>query len=538
MNACLRWAGLLTLFVSLLGHFPVQSAHATPLAPDCTNASLINAITQANTNNVADSINLPAGCVYTFTAPSSTSPQNNGPNALPVILNDVPGLDLTLNGNGATLLRAAGGTNFRLLGTDTDVTLEINNLTVRQGKTPNEGGGIHILERSNVFIRNSTFEDNVALATGDEDGGGAIFSKLSHLQVENSRFTRNSAGNGGAIKNLINDLTLSNSVFTQNSSTLAKGTTNGGGAIIIDGANRDGTRTISMSDVTFRNNKSRYQGGALMSYLYSSDRVTIERSTFADNLAEQLPTNPGQYWGYGGGAWLGGEGAAYSYSISSSTFNNNVAHRSGGGLYLQGDGYVDLTNSTIALNQALNPRNPTDGLGGGVFTSNIRMTITNSTIASNLAGWMGGGFWVAQPNIILMNSIVANNTALNGGNPWNIKRNCGTSAAYPGPVTSYMLDGGHNLEWPPRNLADGSDGYCTNAMRVADPLLGALLPNGGTTATLALAASSPAVNTASTCPTFDQRGRTRAGQCDVGAFEYDGSAFVPDQVVYIPMIRR
>ena len=106
MPACLGRLGLLMILLSAAIR-PTQSAPArTALAPDCTVASLIAALAAANTNDLPDTIELPAGCVYTFGASASTSPQNNGPNALSVVLNDVAGLDLTINGNGATFSRS------------------------------------------------------------------------------------------------------------------------------------------------------------------------------------------------------------------------------------------------------------------------------------------------------------------------------------------------------------------------------------------------------------------------------------------------
>jgi len=58
-----------------------------------------------------------------------------------------------------------------------------------------------------------------------------------------------------------------------------------------------------------------------------------------------------------------------------------------------------------------------------------------------------------------------------------------------------------------------------------DPLLGALSKNGGTTATHALLAGSPAIDagTSEGCPPTDQRGvsRPQGEACDMGSFERD-----------------
>src|SRR3954453_20079476 len=65
-------------------------------------AGLKAAMTIANANGVADTINLSAGGLYTLTAIDNSV---NGANGLPAIANDAAGLDLTINANGARVQR-------------------------------------------------------------------------------------------------------------------------------------------------------------------------------------------------------------------------------------------------------------------------------------------------------------------------------------------------------------------------------------------------------------------------------------------------
>ena len=55
-------------------------------------------------------------------------------------------------------------------------------------------------------------------------------------------------------------------------------------------------------------------------------------------------------------------------------------------------------------------------------------------------------------------------------------------------------------------------------------MLGPLAANGGSTQTHALLAGSPAINAENdaTAPPADQRGLPRAGQSDIGSFEFQG----------------
>src|SRR4051812_46583566 len=90
--------------LSLLAVGGQASAHS--LAPiGCTAADLVNAVDAANSNPGADTIELPAGCTYTF------STVNNwwyGPNALPAISSEI-----TIDGNGAVLERESSAGRLR-----------------------------------------------------------------------------------------------------------------------------------------------------------------------------------------------------------------------------------------------------------------------------------------------------------------------------------------------------------------------------------------------------------------------------------------
>jgi hypothetical protein len=44
---------------------------------------------------------------------------------------------------------------------------------------------------------------------------------------------------------------------------------------------------------------------------------------------------------------------------------------------------------------------------------------------------------------------------------------------------------------------------------------------------MALQANSPAIDAGSGCPSTDQRGASRVGNCDIGAFEYGGNLSSP-----------
>lgn len=101
----------------------------------------------------------------------------------------------------------------------------------------------------------------------------------------------------------------------------------------------------------------------------------------------------------------------------------------GGGLWLYHPTAATITNVTFTGNRAEGAVAPSGYAIGGAFSiypSGPNVTLSHLTVTRNHAGWTGGGITVAAPasNVTIRASIVAHNTAANGGNPWNIGKNC------------------------------------------------------------------------------------------------------------------
>ncbi len=228
-----------------------------------------------------------------------------------LIIDGAAAAGLTISGNNASRVFEVQGlaTNFAL-----------NNLTVANGRTAGDGGGILTGLQNVLTVENCNFKNNVAgqggaivagnfstntiqnctfdsnQASADtESAGGAIFVKsLSSLTVRDSEFTNNKGINGGAINNLLSRLTVENSTFINNDSTAggplgqaATGYTRGyGGAIYTDGASDSAnpdSGTILISNSRFEGNKGAGQGGALFLFAYPPDKVIVEGSTILNN---------------------------------------------------------------------------------------------------------------------------------------------------------------------------------------------------------------------------------------------------------------
>lgn len=187
MKLKMLWFGvLLACVLFALVMMPAPVAHAATITVPCDVNALINAITTANTNAGADTLELAANCVYTVTAVNNTG--DRGTNAFPQITSDI-----TLNGHTTTIQRStnSGTPQFRFFEIRPNGKLTLNNLTFLNGM-------------------NDDFDAN-------REKGGAI-ANFGGLNVTGSTFTNNRGGCGAAIfsEGTPAKLTINNGTFTNN----------------------------------------------------------------------------------------------------------------------------------------------------------------------------------------------------------------------------------------------------------------------------------------------------------------------------------
>jgi Matrixin/PKD domain/Right handed beta helix region/Periplasmic copper-binding protein (NosD) len=200
-----------------------------------------------------------------------------------------------------------------------------------------------------------------------------------------------------------------------------------------------------------------------------------------------------------GGGGIGIDTAVVT--ISNSAIVNNTSAGVGGGIFEYFGSDLTLVNCTLANNSA--------GDRGGGIEAYAPLTLVNCTVSNNSADWGGGIQNAVATTVTLSNTIVAGNTD-----------SFGSPDVYG--VTAWTSQG-HNLI----GKTDGSSGWVGSDLTgtVASPLnpqLSALADNGGSTLTMALLPNSPAINAgnSATAPATDQRGFTRFGNTDIGAYEY------------------
>ena len=372
------------------------------------------------------------------------------------------------------------------------------NLATRLFKVQHAGGNAITATFSGLTLANGHAPDE----------GGAIWATGDNVVVEGCIFDGNIANTrGGAIFTASANLTISGSGIW-NSET---GST--GGAILFSAGQLTITRSLIMD------NASQFGGG--LSALSPRVNVAISDTTFRNNSADHT----------GGGIWAS---TATSFKVSRSAFvENTTGQPNGGGIYFAG--VTDfgspvnvIENTTFSGNESLHQM----GRGSALAVASGNMTIRNSTFAFNktsagMAGGAdaGGALWVAggdTTEVKLQSDLFAGNVH-------------GTENAL---VDVYRASGGSESTIDVASSAFQTqpsvttlNGTVTGAMFDTDPLLEPLDENAFTPYH-ALPVASPVIDHGSNPGnlTSDQRGpgyprsaaSTEGGPAatDIGAYEY------------------
>jgi hypothetical protein len=420
---------------------------------------------------------------------------------------------------GITITRS-GTTPFRIFDVDATSNLTLEGLTLSGGDAQGfDGGG------------------SGQPGGGSAGLGGAIFNQGS-LTILDSTLTGNTAqgGKGGPIA--VRDTGGGGAGLggAGGSSPLLMGPGGGGG-----GPNGGGGGYIYLGDI-----------------IYGTDHLSGGNGQFGGGGGGGGAYGPfvgdGGAGGFGGGGGGGGTGISVDADTGAVSFyggnggnggfvggggvegfDDNVSNpglggfgggnasdgNAGGGAGMGGAvfneaGTVVITNSTFTGNKALggtatNGTSSGQGLGGGLFGYSGSVTITNSTFSLNTAAQGGRGIFLFGTSTPLTADI--NNTIIGQSDTTVSDLAVDTTADGSGTVLGKgNLIRTTTVFGAPLNLLDAL---------TADPKLGPLQNYGGWTQTLALASNSPAIDagTASGAPATDQRGLSRDGPVDIGAYE-------------------
>ncbi|MEI7852918.1 MAG: hypothetical protein WCJ06_04370, partial [Planctomycetota bacterium] len=377
--------------VTTTTNFTVTSSFVTPYIVtntlDSGRGSLRQAIDDANATADDD--------VIEFNISSGTNPYIIILNsALPNILDASSSGTLTITGLGAPSLTISGSDpinpnnstrNFNIFSIDSDGDLSISGVTVSGAQTSGNGGAFN--NSGTLKVSNSTISGNTA-----GDNGGGIYNEMGGtLKVSMSIISGNKADDsGGGIYN--------SGTLTVNDSTLSGNTAKFGGGIYND---TGGTLTVSNS--TFSKNLAATGGG-----IQNNSSLTVIDSTISGNTVNR---GGGIYNDFGGtlkinNTIISGNTAKYGggiytrgiLTVSNSTISGNTANRGGG---IRNNDTLTVIGSTISGNTAK--------YGGGIYNSDI-LTVIGSTISGNAAKYGGGIFIDMDGTLTVTNSTILGNT--------------------------------------------------------------------------------------------------------------------------------
>jgi len=504
--------------------------------------------TQCVAGSGDDSIVLPAGVLFQLSSIVDDADNPTGPTATPIIFSNI-----TLFAYGATLERT-GSKNFRLFAVHPLGHLTIKKAHIRgfraQGGNGGEGGGgglgaggaIYVMSGS-LVVEASTFSANIARGgaggSGLSGGGGGIGGNgggpcyyttlIAGTGGGGSRGNGSVCGGpvGGGGGGTVFNASGSNGGYSCGGHGGNSG--NGQGGQCPGGGGGGGGEHFTAS-VSYDGGNGAYGGGGGGGTFGGGG--TGARGGFgggggASGFAGFFGEDGGN-GGFGGGGGAGHYGDITDGNPGNGGFfgGNGRSEAGGGGAGLGGaifndSGIVVISNSTFTANSAVggvSPGGAPEGRGGGgaIFSRNGQLTVLNATINGNSSViGLGGGIMVAQDEsaptlFVLKNTIVANN-----GEAECAVTGSSIAGAFAGNLITQNAIG--------QIMREKTFVACPGVVTTADPQLAPLSLNAGPTPTMAIAASSPAWNTADfgTSLGFDQRGQRRPalGGVDIGAFE-------------------
>ena len=341
---------------------------------------------------------------------------------------------------GSNLVSVSGNNATRVLEIETGATVNLSGLLITGGSlTGDNGGGISnsgTLNLDSTIVRdNNAISSNLASsnsATVVNGYGGGIYN-TGTLNLSNSTVSNNTANpdsqerrgdvSGGGIYNT-GSVFISNSTLNGNTASGGVFSNSTGGGIYNSGSLVISNSTLS--NLAMGNNYGNAFGGSI----YNIGTLNVSNSTISGSAIASLYT-----MARGGGIYNAGTASIINSTISNSIgggiyntrnltvgdtlITKNTAGFDGGGGILN-DGTLTVSNSTISGNRTQGLSKYSSGDGGGILNHRI-LTVSNSTISGNTAdGYLdgtggGGGIYNSGTTEVIDSTISSNNASYGYG---------------------------------------------------------------------------------------------------------------------------
>jgi MYXO-CTERM domain-containing protein len=246
------------------------------------------------------------------------------------------------------------------------------------------GAAINLSGGTIADISSSTFTGCTA------NYGGAVYlsGSTTTLAVHGSTFSGGTARSGGAIDaDLAGNLAIDGSTFENNQSS--SGTNqDGGGALLINDT------PFTMTDSIVRGNSSSRWGGAL--------RVDGTRSFLVTGTLFDTNTSSDS----AGALYLSPNNGGPVLTLTSDTFQDNVASQAGGAVYVESTSNLMIDGCVFNGNSTGNDR------GGALYATNgtTSTSISRSRFCKNTAGKQGGALNISAGSLTVTNSAFVDNS--------------------------------------------------------------------------------------------------------------------------------
>ena len=236
-----------------------------------------------------------------------------------------------------------------------NIHMNMSSCTFNGNSAQENGGAMSGFKTATIEISKSIFTNNKALL----DGGAIHVRQESQLFLSYCQFTRNNAKHAGAIMGFLNTrIEIYTTNFTGNNASSKEG-----GAVNVKNRSR-----LIVSYCLFHRNFGTW-GGAIAGWY--KVKFLIEGTTFVANNVSNA----------GGAIFINRQGFV---NLTNCIFNDNFAHEYGGAVL--GSNKVTLTIETTKFtrNKALHD-------GGAIYTTNrVKLKINYCLLSQNYAGKYGG----------------------------------------------------------------------------------------------------------------------------------------------------